>query len=110
VAALFSLPSVALPVGVLLLACQVFASDINAALKVAVSFGWPLLFGLIPVAIAFMQQQKTATGAQQKQSSVVPGGTSGLGVLGLGATGLVGFELAETLGTMLYTAHYSAPL
>jgi tyrosine-specific transport protein len=98
----FSLPSVALPVSVSLLACQVFASDINGALKVAGSFGSPLLYGLIPVAMAFMQQQKTAVGAQQgQQSSVVPGGMCGLGVLGLGATGLVGFELAETLGTML---------
>ena len=98
----YSLPSVALPVTIALLTGQLFASDISDALKVAGSFGSPFLYGLIPVAMAWAQQQQ-----QQQQpvgfenKSLIPGGISSLGVLGLGATALVGCELAETVGQFL---------
>jgi hypothetical protein len=77
----FSLPSVALPVGIALLACQAFSSDINSsALKVTSSFGSPLLYGLIPVGMAWMQQQKAVTsGTPPISSSRSPVGGCGIG-------------------------------
>jgi tyrosine-specific transport protein len=96
----FSLPSVAVPVGIALLACQAFSSDINSALKMAGSFGSPLLYGLIPVAMAWTQQQKAATsGTSTTKSRIIPG--AGLAALGLGATALVGAELVENVGHLL---------
>jgi tyrosine-specific transport protein len=93
----FALPSVVLPAGIALLATGVFASDINDALKVAGSFGSPLLYGIIPVAMAWCQQQRVATSNTQSTPPLVPGGMVGLGALGLGAVGLVGSELTENL-------------
>jgi tyrosine-specific transport protein len=114
----FSLPSVILPAVMSLLACEFFASDINGALELAGSYGSPILYGLMPVAMAWTQlqnQQKGGTSAggatttstssvvswQEPPSSVVPGGTVGLGVLGLGAGALVCVELAETVSQLL---------
>jgi tyrosine-specific transport protein len=97
----FSLPSVALPSIAALGACQLFADDISGALKVAGSYGSPLLYGVIPVAMAYLQQQRQqsqAMGVSPPRSPVMPGGLAGLGVLGLGATALVGTELFDTLG------------
>jgi tyrosine-specific transport protein len=98
---IFSLPSVALPVSVALLAGQLFASDIKDALKVAGSFGSPLLYGLIPVAMVWVQLQQQQKSPSASSKSVIPGGTAGLGVLGLGATALIGCELVETVGHLL---------
>jgi len=101
----FSLPSVALPSLVALGVCQLFADDISGALKVAGSFGSPLLYGVIPVAMAYLQQQRqqqqsspaVMTLSSQPQTRVMPGGMAGLGVLGLGATALMGTELLDML-------------
>lgn len=111
----FSIPSVALPIAVALGIGQVFSSDITSLLEIAGSYGSPLLYGAIPVAMAWTQQQqlqhKSSTN-QDKPSdtsriypmasnrggpSVVPGGILGLAMLGLGSTALVGSELVETL-------------
>jgi hypothetical protein len=100
----FSLPSVALPCLAALGVCQLFADDITEALKVAGSFGSPLLYGVIPVAMAYLQQQRLQQQPPQPltisppPTRVMPGGLAGLGVLGLGATALVGTELVDTLG------------
>mmetsp|Transcript_7340 Transcript_7340/g.11613 ORF Transcript_7340/g.11613 Transcript_7340/m.11613 type:complete len:507 (-) Transcript_7340:161-1681(-) len=100
----FSLPSVAAPIGISLLVGQLFSSDITSLLKIAGSFGSPVLYGAIPVAMALMQQihqtkQDTPFAAEDttQSKSVVPGGIAGLGMLGLGSTALVGTELVETL-------------
>jgi len=98
----FSFPSVALPSIVALGVCQLFADDISGALKVAGSFGSPLLYGIIPVAMAYVQKQRQSPLPLSEKGSwsqsVMPGGMAGLGFLGLGATGLVGSELAATVG------------
>ena len=102
----FSWPSVALPSLLALGTCQFFADDISGALKVAGSFGSPLLYGLIPVAMAYSQQQRKQQQQQQgplntnaisHAADVLPGGMAGLGALGLGASALVGSELAATV-------------
>jgi hypothetical protein len=107
----FSLPSVVTPIAVSLLVGQFFSSDITGLLKIAGSFGSPILYGAIPVAMTLMQQQQQQqdeTSESSEESSfsfsakdsntVVPGGIVGLSMLGLGSTALVGTELMETLG------------
>ena len=120
----FSIESVSLPILASLVIGQVFSSDITSLLKIAGSFGSPLLYGAIPVAMAAKQLQETSTSepvddTDEIQSkilptrisflnpasdvdvsappSVVPGGVLGLALLGLGSTALVGSELLETL-------------
>ena len=97
----FSLPSVAIPVGISLVLSQIFASDITDTLKIAGSFGSPILYGLIPVSMVLMQRQKPNINVSN-DSNIIPGGVLGLGVLALGSTALVGTELFETIrnGTM----------
>jgi len=101
----FSLPSVALPSVVALVVCQLFADDISGALKVAGSYGSPLLYGVIPVTMAYLQQQRqqsqTMRAMSQPLTRIMPGGMLGLGLLGLGAMALVGTELGDTIDTML---------
>lgn len=101
----FSFASVALPSVVGLGVCQLFADDISGALKVAGSYGSPLLYGLIPVAMAYLQQQQQRPVSPPTPSStttgVVPGGMAGLGVLGLGAMALIGSELTATASQVI---------
>lgn len=97
----FSWPSVALPSMLALGVCQVFSQDISGALQVAGSYGSPLLYGVIPVTMAYFQQQKassTTTISKPTPTKIMPGGRAGLGVLGAGALALVGSELMDTLG------------
>ena len=95
----FSLPSVAIPVGISLVLSQIFASDITDTLKIAGSFGSPILYGLIPVSMVLMQRQKPNINVNNdsNDSNIIPGGVLGLGVLALGSTALVGTELFETI-------------
>jgi hypothetical protein len=119
----FSIPSVTLPIVGALLIGQVFSSDITSLLKIAGSFGSPILYGAIPVGMAWTQLKQsrssddwmTAKDETQSRSlqsrksisslisnddsirSVVPGGILGLALLGLGSTALVGSELVETI-------------
>ena len=119
----FSIPSVALPIVGALVIGEVFSSDITSLLKIAGSFGSPLLYGAIPVVMAATQLQESSTSEPVKDTdaiqskilptrisflkpaidvdenappSVVPGGALGLALLGLGSTALVGSELLET--------------
>lgn len=103
----FSFASVAAPIGVSLLVGQLFSNDINELLTIAGSFGSPMLYGAIPVAMALMQQEESKEGSwfetknnenSAEEKSVVPGGTFGLGALGVGSVALIGTELLETMG------------
>jgi tyrosine-specific transport protein len=85
----FSLPSVVASVGCALLAGQFFSDDLNGALKVAGSFGSPLLYGILPVIMAQRQQQ-------QSKQKMMPG--ISLGLLGAASTGMVGNELPQSFG------------
>jgi tyrosine-specific transport protein len=98
----FSLPSVAMPIGIALVLAQVFSSDITETLKIAGGFGSPILYGLIPVSMALMQQRKankdgifdiTSNG---QNSNIIPGGSVGLGALTLASTALIGTELFQS--------------
>jgi tyrosine-specific transport protein len=101
--ATFSLPSVALPVGIALVLAQIFSSDITETIKVAGAFGSPILYGFIPVAMALRQQQRgnkdgafgtvSETEIENGQNSIIPGGVVGLGALTLASGGLIGTEL-----------------
>ena len=98
----FALPAVAAPAGLALVLSQVFADDITHALKLAGSYGSPLLYGLIPVAMAWSQYQKQQHQQETaKNTSLIPGGVAGLGVLGLGGSALIGLELMDSVTPML---------
>ncbi|KAG7369063.1 troptophan/tyrosine permease family protein [Nitzschia inconspicua] len=100
----FSFASVAAPIGISLLVGQLFSNDINDLLVLSGSFGSPMLYGAIPVAMAMMQSQENSWCEVKNENnalggkSVVPGGTFGLGALGVGSLALVGTELLETMG------------
>jgi tyrosine-specific transport protein len=101
----FSFISVAAPIGISLLVGQLFSNDINDLLKIAGSFGSPMLYGAIPVAMALMQQQDSeesswleANDTDLAGKSLVPGGTFGLGALGAGSIALIGTEVLQTMG------------
>lgn len=102
----FSFASVAAPIGISLVVGQLFSNDINDLLKIAGSFGSPMLYGAIPVAMAMVQQQQDQSPYSwfdskkdnDQATSVVPGGSLGLGALGVGSIALIGTELLETLG------------
>ena len=93
----FSMPAVIASVGLSWVAAQVFAGDLTSALKVAGSFGSPLLYGALPVTMVYLQRQKKSS----ISPDLVPGGVASLGILGLASTGFVGNELLQTLGNML---------
>ena len=103
----FSLPSVALPSIIALGVCQLFQDDISGALKVAGSYGSPLLYGIIPVAMTYLQQRRQQMSPQSElltpARTVMPGGMTGLGFLGLGASALVGSEVAMTFSQLAGT-------
>lgn len=103
----FSLPSVALPSIIALGVCQLFQDDISGALKVAGSYGSPVLYGIIPVAMTILQQQRQRISPQMElltsTRTVMPGGITGLGFLGLGASALVGSEVAVTVSQLVGT-------
>mmetsp|Transcript_6088 Transcript_6088/g.14143 ORF Transcript_6088/g.14143 Transcript_6088/m.14143 type:complete len:305 (+) Transcript_6088:221-1135(+) len=106
----FSLPSVAMPVGIALIIAQMFSSDITETLKIAGAFGSPILYGLIPVTMALMQQQQqqqqraneipVSAEATTTPPTIVPGGIFGLGALALGSAALIGTEVLQTCGTI----------
>jgi len=104
--ATFSLPSVAMPIGIALVLAQIFSSNITETLKIAGAFGSPILYGFIPVSMALMQQRQgnkdgnfgTASGtvnASGQNTNIIPGGIVGLGALTLASTALIGTELVE---------------
>jgi tyrosine-specific transport protein len=117
----FSMGSVALPICISLIVGQLFSNDITDLLEVTGSFGSPLLYGGIPVAMAVMMQRQAASSRSKHSASsvisgqnhsmsfitrpsgplptLVPGGGVGLGVLGFGTTALIGTELFGTISS-----------
>jgi hypothetical protein len=91
-----SLPAVLASVGCSWMASQYFADDLNGALKVAGSFGSPLLYGVLPVVMAYTQRQKVQKAAQQ-----IGLPNFGLGLLGAASTGFVGNELLQSAGDVM---------
>eukprot|EP00978_Attheya_sp_CCMP212_P041708 scaffold242606_cov61-Attheya_sp.AAC.2 len=85
----FSLPSVLLSVlppltaGVLLSG----GHDFSVALHCAGSYGMPLLYGVIPVALAWIQRTKETP--TEASNDFVPGGFASLGLLGAASTGFL---------------------
>lgn len=99
----FSLPSVAMPVGIGLMVAQLFSANINECLKIAGAFGSPMLYGLIPVTMALMQQRQAnqdgdfgSSASPIENSSIIPGGIVGLGALTVASTALIGTELVQS--------------
>ena len=99
--ATFSLPSVAIPIGIALVLAQVFSSNINETLKIAGAFGSPILYGFIPVSMAVVQQRQAKQDenfslvASDENSNIIPGGMIGLGALTLASTALISTEFAQ---------------
>lgn len=94
----YQIPSVLLAVTAPLLAANVMTAtghDTTEALRLAGSFGSPLLYGAIPALMAWQQR------AQQSPKSphMIP--TAGLGALGLLSTGFVGNELVDVVERFL---------
>jgi len=107
-AATFSLPSVAMPIGIALLLAEVFSSDITETLKIAGAFGSPILYGFIPISMALMQRRRTPENGKfntasstmigsGQNSNIIPGGILGLGALAMASTALIGTELVQNL-------------
>jgi tyrosine-specific transport protein len=94
----FSVPAVLLTVAAPLAASYLFAGgeDFTAALSVSGAYGTPLLYGAVPVAMAWTQRNKL-----EKATNLVPGGTATLGGLGAGAMAFMGQELFQDVTNAL---------
>lgn len=106
----FAFTSVLLSVASAAIALQFFQQDLNGALKVAGSFGSPLLYGVFPVIMAYNQRQARASDMDQQQ--LLPRAplplplelpNVSLGLLGVASTGFVGNELLQSAQDVLST-------
>jgi len=101
----FSLTSVLLSAACSTVALQFFANDLNAALKVAGSFGSPLLYGVLPVVMAWTQRQERGNAANLPKPPLpvfeLP--YASIGMLGVASTGFVGNELLQSAQAVLST-------
>ena len=93
----FSIPAVLASIAVTVVAGNFFADDLTSTLKVAGSFGSPLLYGAIPAAMAYTQRKEQANNSR----NLLPGGMGSLGFLGASATGFLGCEVFQGLGEMM---------
>eukprot|EP00980_Cylindrotheca_fusiformis_P030460 scaffold24860_cov122-Cylindrotheca_fusiformis.AAC.1 len=92
----FTLPAVMASVSCSWITAQFFADDLNSALKIAGSFGSPLLYGVLPVVMAFTQRQRNKLPSPQGQMPVAT-----LATLGVASTGFVGNEIIQSAGEAL---------
>lgn len=89
-----ALATVALPLSLTLAVTHFGNGDLTPALSVAGGLGSPLLYGVLPVWMAWNQRQaKETTQGATSSPPMVP--TSSLGVLGALATGMFGTEVVE---------------
>lgn len=100
-----SLPSAVLGVVPPLLAGILFAGgdEFNAALSSAGGFASPILYGIVPVAIIWIQRtaQKSAeevgeTEKSEEPKDLIPGGSFSLVILAAASTALLGKQILET--------------
>jgi tyrosine-specific transport protein len=102
----FSLTSVLLSVACSTIALQFFQNDLNGALKVAGSFGSPLLYGVLPVLMAYTQRKERGN-ADKLPSPPLPTfelPNASIGILGVASTGFVGNELFQSAQEVMATA------
>lgn len=67
--------------------------DFTVALKIAGSYGTPLLYGAIPATMAWTQRKRLGA-----LPNLVPGGAASIGALGMAAMGLLVQELSVDVG------------
>jgi Tryptophan/tyrosine permease family len=91
----FPIPAVAASLAVPMIGTLYGGDDMTFFLGLAGSIGTPLLYGLVPCAMAWKQRQEDS----KRQANLVPGGMASLGALGLASTGFVGQELAHVMAT-----------
>jgi tyrosine-specific transport protein len=96
----YSVPAVILSVAAPLAAAYMFADghDGNAALSISGAYGTPLLYGAVPVAMAWTQRRRLQ---QATSSNLVPGGSATLGGLGVGALAFMCQELVQDVSGAL---------
>lgn len=91
------LASVAIPAAIAF--AYAGSEDFNTALKIAGSYGSPLLYGAVPAAMAWTQREKVnGTG---DIPSIVPGGSASLAGLGIASMALVFQELSIDIASFL---------
>lgn len=95
----YSLQAVLLAV-LIPLGCSALCNEYTDALKLSGSYGIPMLYGAIPIVMAWTQRKQF-----QDHADLVPGGTTSLGVVG-GAFGL--FFLNSIMGDVSHLAASSA--
>ncbi|CAJ1950748.1 unnamed protein product [Cylindrotheca closterium] len=84
----FSFLSVAVSVCIAWIGAMYFENNLNDALRIAGAFGSPLLYGVLPVVMAFKSEQR----AQQE----LP--VAALTTLGLASTGIMGNQILQSAG------------
>ncbi len=96
-----SLPSIVLSVIPPLLAGIYLSGNegdgILSALSISGSYGTPLLYGIVPVLLAFNQRSKL----KDQLKPIVPGGMIGLGVFGTGSIALIVDHLIHDVSKLL---------
>ena len=103
----FSLQAVIATMGASIVLGQFFSEDITSLLKLAGSYGTPLLYGAIPVLMAYTQNQRQQQGhgsvtvSSPLPPSLVPGGYATLACLGTISFGYVGSEILQEVGQVL---------
>ena len=101
----FSFVSVLLSVACAGIALPVFADNLNGALEVAGSLGSPLLYGVLPVLMAYTQRQRRGNADSLPQPPPLPQefmlSDASIGLLGVASTGFVGNELLQSAQEMM---------
>lgn len=101
----FSFVSVLLSVGCAGIALPAFADNLNGALEVAGSLGSPLLYGVLPVLMAYTQRQRRGNADSLPQPPPLPQEfllpDASIGLLGVASTGFVGNELLQSAHEMM---------
>lgn len=93
---LFSVPSILLSVGVPLAVGLALGNgdDLTASLRLAGSYGSPMLYGAIPALMAWKQRESLS---KQQFQDVLPGGTATLAMLAAGSAVFMMEELSKDI-------------
>lgn len=103
-----SVPSLLLAVLPPLIAGVLFSGgeNFNAALSSSGSYGSPLLYGVLPVLLAWTQRQEEGTfgfpADKGRRQNLIPGGNAGIGALGAASACFVMQEFTSDVGGMLH--------